>query len=282
MGKSKPNGGKRWIQELSTKDTVAESEGTFSEDNAAEEIAVELKRKSPTFQAAIGKITLYLNRAGKRLSKSRIKELERVKIILRELYNRKDRQKANKDRPIKIDIKKASSMKVAMQHVEWEDDSGEIHRGDQFRELLVADEEQIKKHYSNLSWENLEKWRDFLINHYFGNKNPNMSQESRNKMLGLIDHKLATDYWMQSRDFPVWDLTDGYDKANFEVITNEQDTKSKKKDDRELVMASKVKSVHRTYDNGETEITFASTKEALRYLADLMEEPIIIKKPTVR
>jgi len=278
MSENKQKGGKRWIQELSTKDTVAESEGTFSGDNSAEEIAIELKRKSPTFQAAIGKITLYLNRAGKRLSKSRIKELERVKVILRELFNRKDRQKANKDRPIKIDIK-TSSVKVAMQHVEWEDKNGRIHRGDQFRELLNADKEQIKKHYSNLNWENLEKWRDFLIKYYFGNEKSNISQESRKKLLKLIDHKLATDYWMQSRDFPVWDLTNGYDKTDFEIVTNKQDISGKKENKKELVFSSKIKSVHKTFDNGETEITFASTDEALQYLADLMEEPITIKKP---
>ena len=277
MGKSKQKGGKRWIQELSTKDTVNESEGTFSGEHTAEEVAIELKRKSPTFQAAIGKITLYLNRAGKRLSKSRVKELERVKVILRELFNRKDRQKANKDRPIKIDIK-TSSLKVAQRHAQWEDDSGKIHLGDQFIELLTADEEAFKNnHHSNMSWENMERWRDFLIDYYKKDKSP----DKREKELSTIKGLLARDYWDPNINFPIWDLTDGYNKAKFEVITNEESTRNKDHN-KELVMASKIKSVHKTFDNGETEITFASTGEALQYLADLMEEPITIKKPSAK
>jgi len=91
----KHKGGGRWLQEIQTDDTVEEQEGTFSGDNSAEEIALELKRKAPDFQAAMGKITFYLNRAGKRLPESRIKELNRVKSLLRrKCNNRKDREQS--------------------------------------------------------------------------------------------------------------------------------------------------------------------------------------------
>jgi len=258
--KSKQKGGKRWIQELETRDSVEENEGTFSSENSAEEIAIELKRRAPNFQAAVGKITLYLNRAGKRLSESRKKELERVKVILRELFNRKDRQRANKDRPIKVDIKKASSIKYAAFWGSWYDDEGQKHIGDQFTELLSATEEQVKKVHSEISWDDLEKYRDWVLSYYFGKNNPkNLTDEEKEKLLSQARNRMMKDFW-SGKEVPFWDITKSPHDVDFEIIDK------KKIASREIIDES-----------GEQQIIFANTRDAMQYLADLMGESIQVQ-----
>jgi len=265
-GKTKNKGGKRWVQELETKDTVDESEGTFSGSNTAEEIAIELKRKAPNFQAAVGKITLYLNRAGKRLSKSRIKELERVPAILRDLYNRKDRQRANHDRSIKVDIskKKASSNKIASMWGQWEDEQGTVHIGDQFSELLLVDEENFNKSDKSkgMSWDDLEDYRDFILRQ-FGYPIPS-NKETKNHLLSLARKKLM-DKMTKDEDtteIPIWEIDKsmGIPKKKGWIVAPS-------------LIASEV-----ARESGEREMIFASEKDALQYLADIMGEPIYVKK----
>jgi len=257
--KSKQKGGKRWIQELETRDSVKENEGTFSEENSPEEIAIELKRRAPSFQSAVGKITLYLNRAGKRLSKSRRKELERIPTILRELYNRKDRQRANNDRPVKIDIK-TSSIKYAALWGKWVDDNGNEHIGDQFTELLLADQDGVKKVHSEISWEDLEDYRSWIIDYYFKKDLDSMSEEDKKAILTRARSRMINDF-RKGEKIPFWDLTKNPNEKDFEIVSK-----------------SKVASREIITECGNREMIFASAEDAMQYLADLMDKQIIIDK----
>lgn len=254
MADKKDKGGSRWIQELETKDTVQESEGTFAETNSAEEIAVELKRKAPTFQSAVGKITLYLNRAGKRLSKSRRKELERVPVILRELYNRKDRQRANKDRPLKVDIKKEASIsKVGAIHGQWYDEAGKRHYGDQFLELLLADKESVRKLHPEVNWEDLEEYRDWILDHYF-HQAP--KDEDKRKQLLEKAKEHMFDSFKQGIDVPFWEYKGRFDPHNFVVVPRVASAYIEKNDGDELI--------------------FANQSEAIQLLSDILGEKVLI------
>lgn len=51
------------------------------------------RRKSSPYRSAMSMLTFYQNRAGKNLSKSRIKELQTAKEELRKLYGRIDKPK---------------------------------------------------------------------------------------------------------------------------------------------------------------------------------------------
>lgn len=258
--KDNQKGGKRWVQELETKDTVEESEGTFSGTNTAEEIALELKRKAPNFQAAVGKITLYLNRAGKRLSQSRRKELERIPPILRDLYNRKDRQKANKDRTTKS---ASDSNKVASMWGVWEDSQGIEHIGDQFTELLLVDKDNFEKSPKSkiMSWEDLEEYRDFILRQ-FGYPIPT-SEENKRHLL-LLSKKKLIDKMTKDEDtseIPMWEIdkSRGVPKKKGWLVVPELVTAGIKR------------------ENGKEELIFASAKNAIQYLANLMDENITIK-----
>lgn len=87
---------KRWSKGVTEKSNALDlEEGVFSK-NDPQSIARSLKRsadrsrrrKSDPFRSAMSMLTFYINRAGKKLSKSRLKRLEAAKDELRELYGR--------------------------------------------------------------------------------------------------------------------------------------------------------------------------------------------------
>jgi hypothetical protein len=91
---------KRWSQKVTEESNALDLEqGVFSK-NDPRSIARSLKRsadrshrrKSDPFRSAMSMLTFYINRAGKKLSKSRRKQLEAAKEELRDLYG-KPRQK---------------------------------------------------------------------------------------------------------------------------------------------------------------------------------------------
>ena len=94
-------GRKRWSQRVTEKSNALDLEqGVFSR-NDPRSIARSLKRsadrsqrrKSGPFRSAMSMLTFYLNRAGKKLSRTRRKRLEAAKEELRDLYG-KPRRKA--------------------------------------------------------------------------------------------------------------------------------------------------------------------------------------------
>ncbi len=95
-------GRKRWSQRVTEKSNALDLEqGVFSR-NDPRSIARSLKRsadrsqrrKSGPFRSAMSMLTFYLNRAGKKLSRSRRKRLEAAKEELRDLYGKPKRRAA--------------------------------------------------------------------------------------------------------------------------------------------------------------------------------------------
>ena len=95
-------GRKRWSQRVTEKSNALDLEqGVFSR-NDPRSIARSLKRsadrsqrrKSGPFRSAMSMLTFYLNRAGKKLSRSRRKRLEAAKEELRDLYGKQKRRAA--------------------------------------------------------------------------------------------------------------------------------------------------------------------------------------------
>jgi len=95
-------GRKRWSQRVTEKSNALDLEqGVFSR-NDPRSIARSLKRsadrsqrrKSEPFRAAMSMLTFYLNRAGKKLSRTRRKRLEAAKEELRDLYGKPKRRAA--------------------------------------------------------------------------------------------------------------------------------------------------------------------------------------------
>lgn len=87
---------KRWSQQVTeTSNALDLDQGVFSKDDP-HDIALSLKRsadrsrrrKSDPFRSAMSMLTFYVNRAGKKVSKSRLKRLEAAKEELRDLYGR--------------------------------------------------------------------------------------------------------------------------------------------------------------------------------------------------
>lgn len=87
---------KRWSQAVTeTSNALDLEQGVFSKDDPRS-IARSLKRsadrsrrrKGDPFRSAMSMLTFYINRAGKQLSKSKLKRLEAAKAELRELYGR--------------------------------------------------------------------------------------------------------------------------------------------------------------------------------------------------
>ena len=87
---------KRWSQRVTQNSNALDlDEGVFAKDDPRS-IARSLKRsadrsrrrKSDPFRSAMSMLTFYINRAGKKLSKSRLKRLEAAKQELRDLYGR--------------------------------------------------------------------------------------------------------------------------------------------------------------------------------------------------
>jgi hypothetical protein len=87
---------KRWSQRVTETSNALDLEpGVFSKDDPRS-IAQSIKRsaersrrrKSDPYRSAMSMLTFYINRAGKQLSKSKLKRLEAAKEELRELYGR--------------------------------------------------------------------------------------------------------------------------------------------------------------------------------------------------
>jgi hypothetical protein len=87
---------KRWSKDVTeTNNALDLEEGVFSKDDPRS-IARSLKRsadrsrrrKSDPYRSAMSMLTFYINRAGKKLSKSKLKRLEAAKEELRELYGK--------------------------------------------------------------------------------------------------------------------------------------------------------------------------------------------------
>jgi hypothetical protein len=90
-------GGKRWSKRVTEKSNALDlEEGVFSKSDPRA-IAQSLKRsaersrrrKSDPYRSAMSMLTFYINRAGKQLSKSRLKRLEAAKDELRDLYGKR-------------------------------------------------------------------------------------------------------------------------------------------------------------------------------------------------
>jgi hypothetical protein len=90
------DGRKRWSQRVTEKSNALDlEEGVFSKDDPRS-IARSLKRsadrsrrrKSDPFRSAMSMLTFYINRAGKQLSKVRLKRLEAAREELRDLYGK--------------------------------------------------------------------------------------------------------------------------------------------------------------------------------------------------
>jgi hypothetical protein len=88
--------GKRWSHRVTEKSNALDLEqGVFAKDDPRS-IARSLKRsadrsrrrKSDPFRSAMSMLTFYINRAGKKLSQSKLKRLQAAKDELRELYGR--------------------------------------------------------------------------------------------------------------------------------------------------------------------------------------------------
>jgi hypothetical protein len=90
-------GGKRWSKRVTEKSNALDlEEGVFSKSDPRA-IAQSLKRsadrsrrrKSDPYRSAMSMLTFYINRAGKQLSKPRLKRLEAAKEELRDLYGKR-------------------------------------------------------------------------------------------------------------------------------------------------------------------------------------------------
>ena len=95
-------GRKRWSQRVTEKSNALDLEqDVFSRDDPRS-IARSLKRsadrsqrrKSEPFRSAMSMLTFYLNRAGRKLSRTRRKRLEAAKEELRDLYGKPKRRAA--------------------------------------------------------------------------------------------------------------------------------------------------------------------------------------------
>ena len=93
---------KRWSQRVTdTSNALDLDQGVFSKDDPRS-IARSLKRsadrsqrrKSNPFRSAMSMLTFYINRAGKKLSRSRRRQLETAKEELRALYGKPRRKGA--------------------------------------------------------------------------------------------------------------------------------------------------------------------------------------------
>ena len=90
---------KRWSKKVTERSNALDLEkGVFSKDDPRS-IARSLKRsadrsrrrKSDPFRSAMSMLTFYINRAGKKLSKAKLKQLQAAKEELRALYGRPHR-----------------------------------------------------------------------------------------------------------------------------------------------------------------------------------------------
>jgi len=88
---------KRWSKRVTEESNALDLEGAVFSKSDPREIAQSLKRsadrsrrrKSDPYRSAMSMLTFYINRAGKQLSKSRLKRLEAAKDELRDLYGKR-------------------------------------------------------------------------------------------------------------------------------------------------------------------------------------------------
>ena len=87
---------KRWSKHVNETSDAMDIESDIFKRGSAKSLASSLKRsaehskrrKAPPFQSAMSMLNFYINRAGKNLSPSRKRVLERAKTELRALYGR--------------------------------------------------------------------------------------------------------------------------------------------------------------------------------------------------
>jgi uncharacterized protein DUF3175 len=87
---------KRWSQRVTAKSNAMDLESGVFSKRSPRSIALSLKRsaesstrrKSPPYRSAMSMLTFYMNRAGKKLPKSRLETLRKAKDELRKLYHK--------------------------------------------------------------------------------------------------------------------------------------------------------------------------------------------------
>ena len=97
-GKRSP---KKWSARVTERSDAMTLEDSVFKQRSPTAIAQSLKRsaershrrKSPPFRSAMSMLNFYINRAGKNLSQSRLKTLERAKDKLREAFGREPQTK---------------------------------------------------------------------------------------------------------------------------------------------------------------------------------------------
>jgi hypothetical protein len=94
--KSRRRGGKRWSARVTREsDALTLDKGVFTK-SSPHSIAVSLKRsadrsrrrKSNSYRSAMSMLTFFINRAGRGLSRTRKRKLQRAKDELRDLYGK--------------------------------------------------------------------------------------------------------------------------------------------------------------------------------------------------
>ena len=94
----KKTSSKRWSGRVTKNSNALDLEkGVFSK-RSPKQIASSLKRsaesskrrRAPAYRSAMSMLTFYINRAGKKLPKSRLRTLERAKGELRKLYGKSE------------------------------------------------------------------------------------------------------------------------------------------------------------------------------------------------
>jgi hypothetical protein len=92
-------GAKKWSGKVTETSDALDLDREVFKSKDPEEIAVSLKhsadkshrRKGSPFQSAMSMLNFYINRAGKNLTKTQKKPLERAKNKLRKLYGREEK-----------------------------------------------------------------------------------------------------------------------------------------------------------------------------------------------
>jgi hypothetical protein len=90
----------KWSQDVTNASDAIEREGAVFKQRSAKKIADSLKqsaeesprRKASPFQSAMSMLILYINRAGKQLSKSRLATLDRAKDELRKDFGKQPKR----------------------------------------------------------------------------------------------------------------------------------------------------------------------------------------------
>jgi hypothetical protein len=96
--KKKKSGGKRWSAEVTEHSDALSLEDSVFKKRSARQIAASLKRSAEKsrkrqgtpLQSAMAMLNFYINRAGKNLSASRKRTLEKAKDELRNLFDKEE------------------------------------------------------------------------------------------------------------------------------------------------------------------------------------------------